>query len=105
VVGWLADGATPAPAPHQRLYFDHGTAGLDADYGPYQQRVDALMAAAGWVEGEGGNYTSRVSPGAGHNEAAWRERLPEVLAWLLAPGPGQQAGVEEGEAPAADGGQ
>lgn len=97
VVGWLADGATPAPAPHHRLYFDHGTEGLDADYGPYQQRVDALMAAAGWREGPGGNYTTRVFPGAGHNEAAWRERLPEVLAWLLAAGPGQQAGDATGE--------
>jgi hypothetical protein len=34
---------------YYRLYFDHGTEGLDADYGPYQKQVDELCRAAGYV--------------------------------------------------------
>jgi hypothetical protein len=33
-----------------RLYFDHGSEGLDAEYAPYQQQVDQLCTAAGYTE-------------------------------------------------------
>jgi enterochelin esterase-like enzyme len=88
---WLAcDGCTvdwfarhlPAPAIH-RLYFDHGTATLDAGYAPHQQRMDAALRAAGWIEGR--DWQSRVFEGAAHDEAAWRARIEVPLAFLLGP--------------------
>ena len=79
VVDWLAD-RLPDPATH-RLWFDHGTATLDARYAPYQQRMDALLREAGYVEG--GNWVTRVYEGAEHNEAAWRARIDDVLVFLL----------------------
>jgi enterochelin esterase-like enzyme len=80
VIDWLAEHL-PDPATH-RLWFDHGTATLDAQYAPYQQRMDAILRGAGYVEGD--NWTTRVYEGAEHNEAAWRARIDEVLAFLLA---------------------
>ena len=79
VVDWLAD-RLPDPATH-RLWFDHGTATLDARYAPYQQRMDALLREAGYVEGD--SWVTRVYEGAEHNEAAWRARIDEVLVFLL----------------------
>lgn len=79
VIDWLARHL-PDPSTH-KLYFDHGTATLDAQYGPYQRRMDAVLRAAGYVDGE--NWSSRVYPGAEHNEAAWRARLEVPLLFLL----------------------
>lgn len=79
VIDWLAHHL-PDPATH-RLWFDHGTATLDAEYGPHQQRMDDVLRAAGYVEGD--NWITRVYEGAEHNEAAWRARLPELLEFLL----------------------
>jgi enterochelin esterase-like enzyme len=78
---WLS-GHLPAPGRH-RLYFDHGTTSLDAEYGPWQQRMDALAAAHGYRAGA--DYMSRVVEGASHDEAAWRARLATPLAFLLRP--------------------
>ena len=80
VIDWLADHL-PDPATH-RLWFDHGTATLDAQYAPYQQRMDRVLREAGYVEGD--NWVTRVYEGAEHNEAAWRARMDEVLVFLLA---------------------
>ena len=80
VVDWLADHL-PDPATH-RLWFDHGTATLDAQYAPYQQRMDRVLREAGYVEGN--NWVTRVYEGAEHNEAAWQARMDEVLVFLLA---------------------
>jgi enterochelin esterase-like enzyme len=79
VVDWLP-GHLPAPGGH-RLWFDHGTATLDAGYAPYQQRVDAGLRASGWIEGR--DWRSRVFVGAAHDEAAWRARVERPLAFLL----------------------
>ena len=79
VVDWLADHL-PDPATHW-LWFDHGTATLEARYAPYQQRMDARLREAGYIEG--GNWVTRVYEGAKHNEAAWRARIDEVLVFLL----------------------
>ena len=59
------------------------TATLDAQYGPYQQRMDAALRAAGYVEGD--NWVTRVYEGAEHNEAAWRARIGDILRFLLRP--------------------
>ncbi len=69
----------PAPGRH-RLWFDHGTETLDAWYGKTQVRVDALLAARGWVEPWA---SSKVYPGTDHSERAWAARLDAPLRFLL----------------------
>lgn len=71
----------PPPGRH-RLYFDHGTADVDALYGPYQEEVDEIMRAAGYRAGV--DWESRVFSGAGHSEEAWQARVAIPLAFLLA---------------------
>lgn len=68
----------------RRIWMDHGTATLDAYYAPYQQSVDTVFREGKWVDGR--DWSSRVYEGAEHEENAWAQRLPEVLAWLLADG-------------------
>ncbi|GHE36614.1 alpha/beta hydrolase-fold protein [Vulcaniibacterium thermophilum] len=79
MIDWLGTHL-PAPGSH-RLYFDHGTATLDAQYAPYQRRMDALLRELGWREGR--DFRTRVFEGAEHNERAWRDRLHEPLEFLL----------------------
>lgn len=79
VVDWLATHL-PDPSTH-RLYFDHGTSTLDAQYAPFQQRMDAIVRARGYVEGR--NFMTRVFEGAEHSERAWRQRVDVPLQFLL----------------------
>jgi enterochelin esterase-like enzyme len=81
VIDWLAKHL-PDPRTH-RLYFDHGTATLDAQYAPYQQRMDAIVRTQGYVEGR--NFMTRVFEGAEHSERAWRQRVDIPLVFLLQP--------------------
>jgi predicted alpha/beta superfamily hydrolase len=71
----------PPDPRRQRLYFDHGTLGLDAGYGRYQERVDRLLEGAGYQPGE--SLLSLKFPGAAHNEDAWRQRAHLPLEFLL----------------------
>ncbi len=80
VVDWLG-AHLPDPRTH-RLYFDHGTVGLDALYPPHQARMDAALRTGGYSEGE--NAMTRRFEGADHNEAAWRARVEIPLRFLLA---------------------
>jgi predicted alpha/beta superfamily hydrolase len=75
-------GKLPPPRTH-RIYYDFGTATLDAEYEPYQRRVDELMRAAGYREGH--DWVTRKFEGAGHDERAWRARLDIPLTFLLGP--------------------
>jgi glycosidase/predicted alpha/beta superfamily hydrolase len=70
----------PAPGTH-KLYFDHGTQTLDAEYAPYQQRFDAALRARGYAPGP--FWMSRVFVGTEHSEKSWRERVDIPLAFLL----------------------
>ena len=79
VVEALAD-MLPPPGRH-KFYFDFGTETLDALYEPYQQRADAVMAAAGYTQGQ--DWLTRKFPGAAHDEVAWRERVHIPLEFLL----------------------
>lgn len=81
VIDWLG-AHLPDPDTH-RLYFDHGTATLDAKYPPYQARMDAVLRAGGYREGD--NWITHRFEGAEHNESAWRARLEIPLRFLLAP--------------------
>ena len=69
-------------AKGRRLWMDHGTETLDAYYDPWQRAIDADFEALGWRKDS--DFASKVYPGAVHEENAWAQRLPEVLAWLLA---------------------
>lgn len=79
VVDWFG-AHLPDPRTH-RLYFDHGTAGIDALYPPHQKRMDAALRAGGYREGK--NAMTRRFEGADHNEAAWRARVEIPLRFLL----------------------
>jgi hypothetical protein len=79
VVDYLAKHLPPA-AEH-RFYFDFGTSTLDADYEPYQSRVDELMRKAGYAEGV--NWITRKYQGDEHSERDWRARVGVPLKFLL----------------------
>ena len=77
---YLADHL-PSPDTH-RIWFDHGTEGLDAMYPELQVQVDAVMRERGY---DAGNWVTFVDEGANHSEDAWRSRLDRPLTFLLAP--------------------
>ena len=72
--------ALPRPGKH-KLYFDFGTVGLDATYEPYQQRMDTLLQAVGYVQGQ--DCLTLKFEGADHSEQAWKARLATPLRFLL----------------------
>lgn len=67
-----------------RLWFDYGTEGLDAEYGPTHQAVKDWLAAQNLVEGR--DYVIREYDGLTHNEASWRARLKDPLRFLFGEG-------------------
>ena len=69
-------------AGNHRLYFDHGTATLDAWYPPLQKPVDALLKSRGYDQDDS---LSRQFPGAEHSEDAWSARLDVPLQFLFPP--------------------
>jgi predicted alpha/beta superfamily hydrolase len=69
----------PSPQNH-KIYFDHGSATLDAMYGPYQTQADSIIRAAGYNEK---NWMSRVFPGADHSEKSWSKRFDIPVLFLL----------------------
>lgn len=68
-----------------RLYFDHGSATLDARYQAHQQRIDSLLRAIRYrpYHADSTMWRTRRFPGAAHNEAAWKKRLGPALQFLL----------------------
>jgi hypothetical protein len=64
-----------------RYWFDYGTEGLDAAYGPTHAAVRAWLLAQGLVERR--DFVVRAYPGATHNEASWRARLEDPLIFLF----------------------
>ena len=79
VIDFLAK-TLPKPGTH-RLYFDFGTATLDATYEPYQRRMDAALRALGYTEGK--DLITKKFAGAEHSEKSWRERVELPLRFLL----------------------
>ncbi|NNU15284.1 esterase family protein [Parvularcula sp. ZS-1/3] len=65
-----------------RMFFDWGTATLDALYPPEHGKLREHFEAQGYAFGE--DYYLREYPGAEHNEAAWRTRVQDQLHWMLA---------------------
>ena len=70
----------PAPG-HHKIYFDFGTETLDAQYEPYQKRVDEIMRAKGYNEGE--NWITRKFVGHEHSEKAWKKRVHIPLTFFF----------------------
>jgi enterochelin esterase-like enzyme len=64
-----------------RYWFDHGTRGLDASYGPTHDAVRAWLRQQGLVEGT--DFVVRSYQGADHNETSWRARLDDPLTFLF----------------------
>lgn len=69
------------PAGAYKLYFDHGSRGIDAGYKPYQTKVDELMIAKGYQSNI--DWLTRYFPGAWHNEFAWAKRIKIPLKFFL----------------------
>jgi enterochelin esterase-like enzyme len=65
----------------RRLYFDHGTIGIDRIGAEYQRRFDALLKEKGFVEGA--DFRSIVAEGTEHHLSAWRARLGAPLLWMF----------------------
>lgn len=70
----------PPSIGKKRIYLDHGTLGLDADYSQYQTHMDAWFSNAGF---DATQYQSHVYEDTDHNEQAWRDRLHIPLQFLL----------------------
>ncbi|MEQ7872986.1 alpha/beta hydrolase-fold protein [Sphingomonas sp. ASV193] len=87
---YLATGLAD-PRRH-RLYFDHGTETLDAEYARYQQLVDRSVAAKGYIQGD--NWLTVDYPGEAHNEQSWASRLEIPLRFLLRPKGVQPLGLK-----------
>lgn len=64
-----------------RYWFDYGTEGLDATYGPTHDAVRAWLQRQGLVDGI--RFVVRRYQGANHNEASWRARLDDPLTFLF----------------------
>ena len=64
-----------------RYWFDYGTRGIDARFGPTHDAVRAWLLRQGLVEGR--DFVVRRYEGADHNEAAWRARLDDPLTFLF----------------------
>ena len=62
------------------IYMDRGTEDFDADYGPYQEKLDSVILAKG-LDAE--HYVSKVYNGHSHNETCWAKRLDQPLLFLL----------------------
>ncbi len=69
----------PNPNTHQ-IYFDYGTATLDAIYEPYQMRINEIMKLKGFSSS---NFKSNKYEGAEHNENAWKARLNDPILFLF----------------------
>jgi len=74
--------ALPDPATH-KLYFDHGSETLDANYARYQDRVDRVVRRRGYRQWQ--TTLSLSYPGEKHNEISWASRVMVPLQFLLPP--------------------
>lgn len=69
----------PNPKNHM-IYFDYGTATLDAMYEPFQLKVDEIMKYNGFTSK---NWMTQKFEGADHSENSWNKRLDISIEFLL----------------------
>ena len=67
--------------PGTRYWFDYGSEGLDAAYGPTHDSVRAWLLRQGLTENQ--DFVVRPYPGATHSEASWRARLEDPLTFMF----------------------
>lgn len=70
----------PDPSTH-KIYFDHGTEALDAEYEPYQKIADEAMIARGYEKGK--NWITLKFEGAKHHEDDWHDRFGIPMEFLM----------------------
>lgn len=75
--------ADAAPSTRGRLYLDSGTAGTSADDYVNTMTIRDRLIQSGHVFGP--DFWHVVGHNEQHNEAAWRNRSPEVLRWMFPP--------------------
>ena len=78
-VGWIATNSTKG----SRLYLDAGTSESDDSMWDPFWIVRGLFLQDGYAEN--GDLLTRIGCGAGHNEAAWSNRLHHLVRFLLPP--------------------
>lgn len=78
-MSYLPEGL-PEPGNH-RIYFDHGSEGLDSQYGPAQKKADKIMREAGYQMEK--NWITRRFEGHDHKEQYWAKRVEIPLKFLL----------------------
>ncbi len=71
-------GHLPDPRTH-RIYFDQGTATLDALFSESQAFADLVVRDGGYTDK---NFMSRIFPGADHSEISWAKRVAIPLEFL-----------------------
>lgn len=76
----FVDNHLPDPSEH-RLYFDHGTATIDAYYGPWETKALLKAQEKGYVYGK--NLDSYIDYGAPHEEKAWAARVERPLRFIF----------------------
>ncbi|KUG06409.1 alpha/beta hydrolase [Solirubrum puertoriconensis] len=76
---YLAD-KLPQGKRRPRLYFDYGTATLDARYEVHQLRIDSLLRAKGY---DTQHWQTLKFEGAAHNEGSWKKRFATPARFLL----------------------
>jgi enterochelin esterase-like enzyme len=69
----------PQASTHQ-IYFDYGTATLDAIYEPYQLQINQIFQRNGYQPHQ---FKCNKYDGAEHNENAWRTRLNDPILFLF----------------------
>ncbi len=74
-------GHLPDPRSH-KIYFDQGTATIDALFGEAQAFADLVVRDRGYTDG---NFLSRVFPGDEHSETSWAGRVAVPLEFLDGP--------------------
>jgi len=79
--GCAAQAAT-VRASGVRLWIDSGTEGASRDGYEATMAIRDALLDAGWSLGR--DFLHQTGPGQGHNEAAWRSRLPDALRWAYA---------------------
>lgn len=65
---------------NHKIYFDYGSATLDALYKPFQLLADKILKEKGY---NSKNWITREFPGEDHSERAWNKRLHIPIIFLL----------------------
>ncbi len=76
----FADNCLPRAGRHA-IWIDRSAQGIDRFYGPTHAAIIAALSRCGFVDGA--DLAARCYPDVGHDEAAWRARIDDALAFLL----------------------